>query len=274
MFSNFTFPDSPTINAHWKAVQLEPIIHSGERITVLIILKDNFGNISIHKAIDEKVIQRLFNSNSSSFIGLINYLEKSFSNLSQNTWKEPFDGVYISEWINAVDFSISGILKQALLQTSSFFNISEESNEIHHEKINHPSWNDEIENITTLKRTELTNFFNKKIQIAKNIEYQYDFAYKNYISNFIDFTKLEKNNFQKPVFNIQLLKDTQNYIRTKEIILHLPNDEYIKSISHSAQAKLSEKIDLLSITLKHNDISLFKAESAQKASDRILEMVA
>lgn len=273
MTFKFDFPSSPNVIAEWKVVQLEPIINSGEKITVIILLRDSLGNVTIHKAIEEKIIEQLFQQNSNNLIGLINFLEKSFRDKSFDDWKSPFEGVYTSDWIKAIDFTLGGILKQALLQSSCLHDFGVKIQE-HQDKKESSSWNLDILTLTTAKNSQLKNFFNKKIELRSNIKYEYDFAYQNYVSNFIDLTKLKGSSFQKPIFNLQLLKDAQTMQRHTEIILHVPSQEDIHGMTHSKHIELIEKIQLIQLSLERNNISLFKAESAEIASDRILEMVA
>lgn len=274
MTFNFDFPSSPNVIAEWKAVQLEPIINSGEKVTVIILLRDSFANVTIHKAIEEKIIEQLFQQNSNNIIGLINYLEKSFMDKSFDDWKSPFEGVYTTHWVKAIDFTLDGILKQALLQSSCLHDFGKNIIKEHQDKKETNSWNSDILALTTAKNSQLKNFFNKKIELRSNIKYEYDFAYQDYVSNFIDFTKLKGSSFQKPIFNLQLLKDSHTIQRHTEIILHIPSQEDINSMSLSKYTELSEKIQLIQLSLERNNISLFKAESAEIASDRILNMVA
>ncbi|MFW2149560.1 hypothetical protein ACK2M2_15800 [Acinetobacter sp. TY1] len=119
MISDLFFPQSPPIIAEWQPIFLEPIVNSGERITVLIIIKNQKNEVTINRAIDEPILKLLYGKSSSHIIGLIEYLEKSIKN--PLNWDIPFEGVYLGPWSTATDFSLEGVLLQALTLSSSGF---------------------------------------------------------------------------------------------------------------------------------------------------------
>lgn len=276
MFSKFNFPNIPPITAYWRAIYLEPILYSGEKITIFIIIKDENNKFSFHKAIKEDVIKQLFQKNSQNMLGLINYLERSFLRNDFPTWKIPFNGITLSEWFSAVDFSLEGILTQALTQSSSlgtFFGLQDEMppSKIN---INVPTWSEEIKNIIYFEKPELSQFFDRKVSVTKHTSFTYDFAYSNYISNFIDITNIEKNSTSKSIINLQYLANTFTKTSEREIILHFPLDTQKNNRSHNQQAKQIERLELFENTLRNNDIKLFKASSTNVAVEHILEKVA
>ena len=190
MFSNLTFPNNPPIVAEWQPIFLEPIVNSGERITVLIIIKNDRDEISIHRAVDNSVLKFLYGKSSSQIIGLIDYLEKTIKDPLD--WVTPFDGVYPGFWSTATDFSNEGILQQALAQSSSLSvkinNTEEMSPKIAIKDGN--NWFQDVRTLVTKSNPILAKNFNQEILITKNITYEYNFAYKSFVANLLDFKNL------------------------------------------------------------------------------------
>lgn len=271
MLSNLTFPKSPPIVAEWRPIFLEPIINSGERIAILIIIRTNEGAFSVHRALDDKLIKILFGDNYCQINGLIEYIEKTIK--SSTDWVIPFDGVYAPGWSKANDFSIEGILNQALTQTSS---LSTFGNLIESTKKNltkGDNWSSEVKDIVVSSRPYLMKHFDRDVLIANDITYTYSFFYESFVANLLDFKSLNKPKAQTSIFKMQLLTNNTS-IKKKQLILQLPSRLDLNEMSTQKQLKLEEQINLFSHFLKSNDVDLISVETSLEASNKILSAVA
>lgn len=75
MFDSFDFPDAPKYRAKWKPIYFEPIVNSGERVTILIVVKDE-NSIKYYEALHESVIDSLYGAKSVAFKNLVKYIKE------------------------------------------------------------------------------------------------------------------------------------------------------------------------------------------------------
>ncbi|MBB4835009.1 hypothetical protein [Acinetobacter schindleri] len=271
MFSNLTFPKSPPIAAEWQPIFLEPIINSGERIAILIVIRTTDGAFSVHRALDDKLLKILFGDNHSQINGLIEYIEKTIK--TSIDWVIPFDGVYAPGWTKTNDFSMEGILSQALSQTSS---LSTFGNLIENTKRNlakGDSWSSEVKNIVVSSMPNLMKHFDRDVLITNDISYTYNFFYESFVANLLDFKSLNKPKAQTSIFKMQLLAHN-TAIKKKQLILQLPSKLDLSEMSAQKQLKIEEQIHLFSHFLNSNKVDLISVETSLEASEKILSAVA
>jgi len=270
MLSNLTFPHSPPVIAEWQPIFLEPIVNSGERIAILILIKEINGRISINKAIDEVVLKSLYAKKANQLNGLIEYLEKSIRN-SLN-WEVPFEGIYLGDWNKAADFSMDGILKQALTLTSSLSTYATPVDEASKKLMrDNNRWFNDVKTLVTLSRPNLVSNFDRDVIIAKNVSYKYGFTYKSFVANLLDFKNLNNQKTQTSILQMQLLSKN-SLITDKQLILQMPNKIELDAMTMQKKENLHEKIDIFSELLSNNNVYLTKVETAEQASEQILRI--
>lgn len=272
MFSDLAFPQNPPVFAEWQPIYLEPIINSGERITILILLKDNNGKITINRAIDERVLKSLYSRNYSQISGLINYIENTISRSSN--WTPPFDGIYVGGWSKAVDFSIEGILRQALSLTSSLSTYINPTEDTLAKPFKDPNkWLNEVKNLVINANPNLMDNFEREITIGKNISYKYSFKYKSFVANLIDFKSINNQKSQTSILQMQLLSKNSK-ITDRSLILQVPTSLDLENMSKPKQEALKEKITIFSEILSDHEVNMVQVETAEEASQKLLSISA
>lgn len=268
MLSNLAFPQSPPILAEWQPVFLEPIVNSGERITILIIIKDTDGKFHINRTIDEVLLKSLYTKKSNQINGLIEYLAKIIS--KSPNWEVPFEGIYPGDWYKAADFSLEGVLKQALSLTSSLSTYANHLEETLKPTIrNNNRWFDDVRDLVTQSNPALANNFDREVTIAKNFSYKYNFSYKSFVANLLDFKNINNQKAQTSILQMQLLSKN-TLIKGKELILQMPTKLDLEVMSLQKKDNFNEKVGIFSELLSNHNVNLIKVETAEEASAKLL----
>lgn len=123
------FPESPSYKGVWHAIYLEPIVGSGERITVAVAAISSQSEFNVIQAIRSELLDCLYGIQSQNIQNMINWLIKSASKYIQATgglegWKAPFEGVVCTEATQASDNNIDGVLRQAIRFSASLSTLS------------------------------------------------------------------------------------------------------------------------------------------------------
>lgn len=268
MWSNLAFPQSPPVFAEWQPVFLEPIVNSGERITILIIVKDADGNLHINRTIDEALLKSLYAKKSNQINGLIEYLATIIS--KSPNWEIPFEGIYPGDWYKAADFSLEGILKQALSSTSSLSTYANHLEEtLKPSTRNNNRWLEDVRDLVVKSKPTLSANFDREVSIAKNIAYKYSFNYKSFVANLLDFKGINNQKSQTSILQMQLLSKNP-MIGSKQLIMQMPTKYDLETMTLQKKENLDEKIIIFSELLSSHSVNLIKVETAEEASDRLL----
>ncbi|TNL48333.1 hypothetical protein [Acinetobacter bereziniae] len=270
MFSDLVFPQSPPVFAEWQPVFLEPIVNSGERITILIIIKDADGKFHINRTIDEALLKSLYTSKSTQINGLIEYITTIIS--KSPNWEIPFEGIYQGDWNKAADFSLEGILNQALSLTSSLSMYSTHLEKTNKESIrNNNRWFEDVRGLVVKSKPILASNFDREVIIAKNVVYKYSFNYKSFVANLLDFKAINNQKSQTSILQMQLLSKNP-MIENKQLIMQMPTKLDIEGMTFQKKENLNEKIILFSELLSSHNVNLIKVETAEEASDKLLSI--
>lgn len=271
MFSDLVFPQNPPVVAEWQPIFLEPIINSGEKITVLILIKDNQNKFTVNRVVDESVLRFLYGKSFNQIAGLIEYLEKTITGPSD--WDVPFDGVHPGPWRTATDFSHEGILQQALAQSSSL-SVKMSNMENMESRISikdNNKWFHDVKNLVTKSKPFLMGSFNRNITIAKNIAYEYSFAHNDFVANLLDFKSLHNQKAQTSIFRMQVLSNNPA-IKIKQLILQMPMEIDLEVMKAQKKEALFERINIFSGFLMDHDVEIVKVETAEQASQKLLKI--
>lgn len=123
------FPELPTFKGQWYAIYLEPVIGSGERLTIANAAIGGDGQAKVIQAIRPELLDCLYGEKADNMQSLIDWVVQSAQAHLCNThtmtdWKPPFGGVFTSNSNDALDADIDGILKQSTMLSSSLGNIA------------------------------------------------------------------------------------------------------------------------------------------------------
>lgn len=268
MLSDLVFPQSPPVFAEWQPVFLEPIVNSGERITILIIIKDSDGKFHINRTIDEALLKSLYARKSSQINGLIDYIATIIS--KSPNWEIPFEGIYLGDWYKAADFSLEGILNQALSLTSSLSVYTTQLETTHKESSRNTNrWFEDVRELVVKSKPILASNFDREVIIAKNVVYKYSFNYKSFVANLLDFKAINNQKSQTSILQMQLLSKNPMILK-KQLIMQIPTRHDKEEMTLQKIENLNEKIIIFSELLSSHDVNLIKVETAEEASDKLL----
>jgi len=110
--------------ARWAPILLEPVVGTGERITVAILV-DQGNGLRVFPALRPAFIQAAFGDSAEDFRSLMEILGQSleqrmFSESSLADWERPFDGLILGEFSSAAGSSTQDIVESAISLSSSF----------------------------------------------------------------------------------------------------------------------------------------------------------
>ena len=118
------FPPLPEHEAVWRAVYMEPIMCSGERITVAVIAMDRDG-CEVTKTISETRLRALFGAQAAGMAKMIDLVADSVLRHglagSLENFKSPLSGVYLGEPRDGLGESRQDVLQQAASLTSCLY---------------------------------------------------------------------------------------------------------------------------------------------------------
>lgn len=275
MFSHLVFPSPPPLTAQWQAVYLEPIIGSGERFTAIIIVNDMNNNRHVFNAIKDNVLDLLYADKSNQIKGLIDHIKSSIIR-QEMQWKAPFSGIYFSDWYDASDYDIEGIVSQAIIQTASLGIINIEEEQLNQKTIQtsqtlHSQWVQQIKSRFIAEQPNLIDKFDIEIYLSKNIHYKYDFAIPKYAASIIEI--LNPQRFQSSIFKMQALSLYQKP-DDMDCIIRMPSTSEYRLLNMKKKSMLDERLSMIENMLSTNDVHAYKTESYEEAADRMLMFVA
>jgi hypothetical protein len=117
-------PATPSYEGRWASVYMEPMMASGERVTVAVAAIGNSGEVRVSPAIRPHVLEAMFGSRSSGFFRMIEMVASSLQAHLEKTgqfdgWKPPVSGVTMSAIRQTSSSDLTGLLRQAVSMTAS-----------------------------------------------------------------------------------------------------------------------------------------------------------
>lgn len=117
-------PDPPKFRGKWVPVYLEPMMASGERLTVAVAAIGVDGSSLVKVALRNEKIQAMYGDKGSAFNSIIETLVASLqyhlhTKQTFEGWSIPFSGISLGTERDAMSKDIIGILRQAVAMTAS-----------------------------------------------------------------------------------------------------------------------------------------------------------
>jgi hypothetical protein len=119
----------PPLSGHWIPLYIEPIVGSGERLTIAIAFQVNNQKFEIKQVIRQEVIDGIFGSSASGFTGIVDaiveyYKSKCESIQNISSVKPPFVGIIIGSLTPFYAADMNGIMFQAVTASASLGSIT------------------------------------------------------------------------------------------------------------------------------------------------------
>lgn len=274
MFDKISFPSAPSFFAEWRTVYFEPIPNSGERIAILIIVRNAGGRIDIYDALHPTVIDSLYGAKATSFNGYIRLIK---SNILNNNGESTVDGVDIGAWHKSQSSNIQGIVKQALYKTASLGSVAlkglfeQEDSLIENEQVD-SRWSKRIKNAVIEIDPSYEKSFDIKIPIRKDVKILCGFHTSRYSAKFNVCTSQTITRMKSNLMDLQIF-DSHNVSDKFDLIIQMPTDENLQ-VPLKTLARMKENIELLKeeVASKTN-ISIYTCDSEKEGAARIFEML-
>jgi hypothetical protein len=127
-----TLPSLPSLSGKWVSVYLEPMLGSGERLTIIVAAVSSNGEILVKPAIRKEVVEAMYGLRSSSFNNMVDLISNSLkSHLDHGgdftEWLPPMSGITVGTPRDAASSTTTGILRQAVSLSSSLSSLLDEN---------------------------------------------------------------------------------------------------------------------------------------------------
>jgi hypothetical protein len=163
------FPQVPTFRADWTPVYLEPILGSGEQLTVAIVVRAK-DRAEIHPVIRPEALRALYGEKAKGIRGIV---ELAIDNLTDylrtalplEQWSSPISGVSLGKSREAASDDMAGILRQAIQLSASLSLLGpadvaagEDESEL---QVASSTWTIQVREEIQKRRIDLLPYFNK-----------------------------------------------------------------------------------------------------------------
>ncbi|MEP3349510.1 MAG: hypothetical protein ABJN96_06085 [Marinomonas sp.] len=277
------FPESPSFKGAWHAIYLEPIIGSGERITVAVAAISSKSEFSVIQAIRSELLDCLYGVQSQNIQNMINWLIDSAITFIRSTgglesWKPPFEGVVCTNATPASDNNIDGILRQAIRFSASLSTLSldaERDNDDLQPRRYASQWATHIADELNVINPFLTPYLKQKVKIGDSgLQTAFGFLNDKYVSNF---ALLIPSNLSSSLTSVKAkILDLENLQKSKELIKPEKFELIIgtpsfsdPTLSNRSLTNLKRNIDLVKEIAEQEKISVFNTDNANQAAQQI-----
>ena len=277
------FPENPSFKGTWHAIYLEPIVGSGERITVAVAAINSKSEFNVIQAIRSELLDCLYGVQSQNIQNMINWLIDSASKFIQSSgglenWKAPFEGVVCTDATPASDNSIDGILRQAIRFSASLSTLSldaERDNDDQQPRTYTARWATHIADELRTVNPHLTSYLKQKIKIGgSGLQTTFGFLNDKYVSNF---ALLMPSNLSSSLTSVKAkILDLENFKKSAtlvkpekfELIIGTPpfSDP---TLSDRSLTNLKKNIELVKEIAEQEEISVFNTDNANQAALQI-----
>lgn len=272
MFSELLFPSIPSYTAEWCPVYFEPIPGSGEKITILILIRSG-QQFSIFDALHPTVIDNLYGDKAQSFSGLVKLIKL---NISKNNGDCSIEGVTLGSWHISQSVDMKGVVRQALYKSASLgsaalktlFENSE--SEAENEQID-SRWSSRLKSAVTSVKPSYEKYFDLKIPVGTSVKVNCGFHTGRYSAKFNVCTTQTITRMKSNLMDLQIL-DSSKASDFYDLILYMPNEDDLQ-VSSKTLARMKENVWLLEKEIANkSNIKIFTCHSEQEGAKRILEM--
>ncbi|CDU15770.1 hypothetical protein [Vibrio coralliirubri] len=282
------FPPLPLYKANWCAVQLEPIIGSGERITIAICAIGEDNDFRVVSTLSDDVLSYLYGSQNANMKSLINMttdtLTRHLNCLKPIVeWRSPIDGVTLGPIQIAVDIDLVGVIEQAVRFSSSLSNLLSEgisSTPENRPKRTNNKFSTSIQREIEQLKPSLIPSFNQRVRVAGSETLtSIGFLNEKYATNFgllvPNNLSSSLTNIKARIFDIEALKKSDLLFKPDkyEVIIGAPSFTDV-TLSDAMIHKLKNSFEMIEEIADKEEIRIFKVDDANKAAQHIVAQAA
>jgi len=192
-----TFPKLPTLQATWAPIYLEPVLHSGEKITAGIAVTGSNGETMVVPTLSGKQLSCIYGEKDGG--SLFRIVQLTLDSLSEHlkespsilSWETPFSGMSLGQHHETVGDDLLAVAKIAMRFSASFSGhltdgqhiVSADAIAVN--AIEDDRWPKRIYEAVVSEKPEFEEYFNRTVAIFQGAPAsKFDFFGKRYVSNF------------------------------------------------------------------------------------------
>lgn len=285
------FPKLPTLKATWAPVYLEPIMHSGEQITVGIAATAADGQKTVVPTINAKQLSCIFGERQGA--SLFNLVQLTLDSLSEHltdapsllSWGTPFSGFKLGPHHETVGDNILSVVQLAIRRTASFatgLTIPEAVSDIDAiaaHAVEDDKWPKRIYDAVVQEKPDFKNYFSRYVPVRQGFPpSNFDFYGRHYVANFgrlfppsRSLTRL-RNSAKARLWDLAHLREApgvKENVTSLELILWRPNANDM-AYSDRDMKLLDETLYELSEEARGLALNTFPVHSPGEASHHII----
>jgi len=277
-------PELPGYKAQWVPVYLEPMMASGERITIAVAALGHDGFAMVRSALRPEKAKAMYAEKSDPFIELIKTATESLqfhldTKQSFEGWMRPFSGLELGEPRSALSADIIGILRQAVSMSASLSALDFDA-PIDKDNYKNDSWANKFKDTVVANAPELEQYFRGKFTTGySSRDLRLFFLSPNIAVNtgkLIPGANISYNfDINKSrLLDLLTVKEKEGHIAPRthhELIVYRPgNDD--ASYSKNQIKAIDSYVNALNDAGDKHEIRVTTAVSAEAASKRLLSL--
>lgn len=267
-------------------VYLEPIVGSGERITIAAVAIQG-NEYRVEPTIPFSVLECAFGSNAKVFQNQVKTIISSLKGHLKTrrpleTWQPVYAGASLGSISEAIASSQSQALNHVITLCSALGHLSATAEELEDQPNMRTdraltSWVAKIkQEITVVRRSLPMAQFNAQVRVVHGDIVRFGFVHNDYIANFGLVTAEGSRLSQRSKEIKAKLWDLQNApnFNKREMILAVPSDEDPLMADDAVAQRVTDRIGALEHEADNNEMRLVKVHTAVQAADRLEKMAA
>ena len=278
------FPKLPEYGLSWRSIQVEPIPHSGERISVGTVVKGEDQSLIVAKLLPVQKLKKIYGEEFGKRIGdalqfCVDAAEKFYSlNPLSSNWTPPLDRFYLGNEKATLAKNIDDGLLVSAMHSSSFsvaFN-AEKLKIARKSELSAPEdWRKQIIKAVQMNRHDFDDCFQCKFQIhGSGVPFKFDFISEKYAAQFDAISA--HGSFQhalvraqSKLWQLDRLRDGDALFKPElcELLLRIPEE-------NSSSGEVNEFVGELTHEASKRDISLYTSHSSVEAAHHLIEIAA
>lgn len=269
------FPKMPDVMAKWAPIYMEPIMESGEKITIgIVAVPQNGEDAVVMPVLNHSQVTCAFGDGGldlldSAQLCLDTLEEHLHEHQTLEAWTPPLFGVSVGvERLGAAN-SIEELVRMAMRSSASFSANQLKGVTFSDQFREWDSWEKQIEDVVTRRAPQLRHNFNQSFSVIEGIsDTRFDYLGSNYIANFGKVAHHTSVSYAKAkLLNLLSLAEVRN-VKFGE---QCPNLELIL-LKSTSNGKADEKIFELSEVCRRHELRAIPVGNADEAGKHILSM--
>lgn len=278
------FPAMPACEGEWAAIYMEPVMNSGERITVAVTATAA-GMHKVVQAIRPEVLECIYGNRHTELLSQVRWVMQSAekhiaSHGSINGWSPPISGIIVGELRAAASSNLEGIVKQAMRFTASLNDLSMTAERDEDPAPRKDEFAKKVTDGVLDHSPEYKIFFNKKMQVSgQNLKTPFNIIAGQYAANFrsLNVRNLSQSMSiaKSKIYDLECLREKMDAfpLEMYELVLGTPPTHDV-TLPDSTHELIKEHTESLRETADKQDISVFPVETIEDAVSRVVKKAA